>query len=115
MNRYTFIKEGEGWYIDFPEYLQEFNKSDLALVEGSDDLLDFLSHGRQSVSITLDTKPFTKAVELELTEYSEPLMAGGYYRMRNQQGKIVQQELWLCDLPLFVFGDIPERIYLRKE
>jgi hypothetical protein len=66
------------------------------------------------VTIEVDTQPFEKAVELELIAHGDENSGGGCYRMRNRLGKVIQQELWLCDVPLLLFGDIPERIYLKR-
>ena len=115
MNTHTFIKEQGDWYIDFPHYLQEFNGSFIAQIEGSDDLLELLSGGNETVTIAADTRPFEKAMELELVAHDDTAADTGCYRIRNQQGKLIPCELWLSDVPLFIFGELPERIYIRKE
>ena len=115
MNTYTFIKESGSWHIDFPACQPEFSKGDLALLEGAAVLLDFLSKGRPYVTFTIDTEPLEKALALELLQHGEAPRGGGYYQMRNHRGRVLEPEVWLCDIPLFVFGDIPNRIYVRKE
>ncbi len=115
MNTYSFTKENNGWYITFTEDLKDFIKSELALLEGTDPLLDMLANGKESLTLTIATTPFEKALELNLTQTCDAPLGGGYYQMKNQKGKVIEQQLWLCDVPLCVFGDIPEQIFVKKE
>jgi len=113
MKTCTFVREYGGWYIDLPEYLQQGgSKGDLALVAGADTLLDLLAEGRDRVTIDMGTQPFAGADELLLLRPSPA--GGGDYLIGRFEGREIQQELWLCDVTLFVFGDLPERIYIRK-
>ena len=116
MNTYSFTKEKGKWYINLKDDLREFNKSELVLLEGSRPLLDFLSNEKKKVTLAIDVTPFDKAYSLELTQMSDgPAGGGGYYELRDYRGRVLQEELWLSDIPLFVFGDIPEHIFLRNE
>jgi hypothetical protein len=114
MNTHTFIKEKKGWYLNLESDLEEFNHTDMALMEGSNYLLDLISNGQPKVTVSLDTEPFEKAVELKLIEICDTPSGGGYYEVRNDQGKLLRDKVWVCDVPLFVFGDIPDSIYIRK-
>jgi hypothetical protein len=115
MNTYSFTKEDGNWYINLKNDLKVFNKSELVLLEGSLPLLDFLSNERKKVTLAIDVTPFDKAYRLELTQLSDGPSGGGYYELRDDRGRVLQEELWLSDIPLFVFGDIPEHIFLRSE
>lgn len=116
MKTHTFYKESSGgWYIDLPEYLEQGgSKGDLAMVAGADTMLDTIAQGDDRVTITMDTEPFEGADELLLTELCEPSMGGGYYFMRSFEEKIVNQQMWLCDVTEFVFQGMPERIYVKR-
>jgi hypothetical protein len=63
----------------------------------------------------MDTEPFEGADLLELDQLGSPTEGGGYYRLFSRMGKLIAQALWLCDISLHIFGDIPERIYIRRE
>ncbi len=85
------------------------------MVDGADTMLDVMSVGSDSVTVTLNTQPFENADELILTEKCDPLIGGGYYLMKAYRGKEVNQTMWLCRVTEFVFGDLPERIFVRQE
>ena len=113
---YTFVKEENHWYISAPEDTHEHDRSAFSLLsDGVHRLLDFVARGRNKVTLTLDTEPFEGADLLELTELGTDEKGGGYYRLFSRMGKLIAQTLWLCDISLLVFGDIPERIYIRRE
>lgn len=113
---FTFVKEENHWYISVPEDTHEHDRSAFSLLsDGVHRLLDFVARGRNKVTLTLDTEPFEGADVLELTELGSPEKGGGYYRLFSRMGKLIAQTLWLCDISLLVFGDIPERIYIRRE
>ena len=117
MKTHTFYKEEHGgWFIDLPEYLQQGgSKGDLAMVAGADTMLDRIASGANRVTISIDTKPFENADELKLLEVCAPSMGGGYYLMKSFEGKQVNQQMWLCDVTNFVFGYLPEKIYVKRE
>jgi hypothetical protein len=112
---YTFLKEEDKWYIDLPDYLEQGGrKEDLKMVAGTDDLLTLIARGKKQVTVTMDTQPFEGADVLGLIELCDQPMGGGYYIMYKCRGREINKRMWLCDVTLFVFGDIPERIYIRK-
>jgi hypothetical protein len=112
---YTFVKEGSQWFIDLPEYLaQGGSKADLQMVEGADELLQFIAGGKKRITLQLDREPFEDADVLELVELCAAPMGGGYYRMHMYRNQRIEKRIWLCDVTLFVFGDMPEHIYFRK-
>ena len=117
MQTRTFYKEDYGgWYIDLPEYLEQGgSKGDLAMVAGADTMLDRIAAGSNRVTISIDTQPFEKADELILLQVCDPTMGGGYYLMKWFEGKRIDQQMWLCEVTNFVFGYLPEKIYVRRE
>jgi len=115
MKRHRFIREGIRWFIDVPEYLEQGGaRADLEIVSGADIMLDIIAGKENEITLELDTAPFPDAEELILTELGDPRLGAGYYHMKQFENKEIDKYLWLCDVTRFVFGDIPEKIYLRK-
>ena len=86
----TFNKESDGcWYIDLPNW--PFSHHNLMMVEGADDLCEFLSDDgrRVTVGVAYSDRPFDVAGCFEL-------------------------EIWLCPVTLFVFKCYPKYIYIKK-
>lgn len=116
MNTYRFIKEGRDWYVDLPEYLANGgNKGDLQMVEGADKMLDSISEGKNEVFLAIDSVYFTGADELRLIERCDPFVGGGYYNLQIFEGREVNQTMWLCAVTEFVFGDLPERVFIKHD
>jgi hypothetical protein len=113
---YKFIRTDDEWFIDLPEYIEQGgNQGDLQMVDGADTMLEVMAGEGDSVTLTIATEPFTGADELVLTEKCDPLIGGGYYLMKNYRGKEINQNMWLCQVTEFVFGDLPARIFVRQE
>ena len=116
METYLFVKEGNEWYIDLPEYLEQGGaKGDLQMVEGADTMLDRMAERGSTVVLNLAEEPFEGADELVLVEKCDPSIGGGYYLMEKYNGKAVNQRMWLCQVTEFVFGKLPERIFVKQE
>ena len=115
MKQHRFVRENGEWYIDLPEYLEQGgSKGDLQMVSGADTMLDIIAEEKDEVALQIDTRPIEGADELLLTELCDPVLGGGYYHLKQFESKKVERDLWLCDVTRFVFGDIPERIYIRN-
>lgn len=117
MQTHTFIKEPNGeWFIDLPEYLANGGaKADLQMVEGADTMLDVMANEGYTVTITMDDEPFENADVLLLQELCDPMIGGGIYLMESFEGKKVMQPMWLCAVTQFVFGYMPEKIFVKRE
>jgi hypothetical protein len=115
MKVHRFNKEGPAWYIDLPEYLAGGGaKGDLQMVDGADTMLDLISKGKNSVVLQIDTEPFEGADMLVLTEKCTPGIGGAYYFMASFEDRKVDQRMWLCRVTEFVFGGLPEKIFVRS-
>jgi hypothetical protein len=115
MDTYRFIKEGRDWYIDLPEYLENGgSKADLQMVEGADKMLDYISEGKNTVMLSIDRITFTGSDELRLIERCDPFVGGGYYNLQTFEGKELNQTMWLCAVTEYVFGDLPEQIFIKR-
>jgi hypothetical protein len=111
---YTFLKEEDRWFISLPDYVMKGSGKKNELVEGAQTMLNTIARGLNTLSLQLDTQPFEDADSLELIELCEAPRGGGYYRMHTCNGRRINKKMWLCDLMLFVFGDMPEGVYFRK-
>jgi hypothetical protein len=114
MDTYKFIKEETGrWYIDLPEWTGQ--KADLEMVAGADTMLDYVGGGAKEVSLILAKEPFEGSAPLKLIhDYSKESGGGGIYLLENYEGKMLNQEMWLCEVTEYVFGKLPEWIYFKK-
>jgi len=112
---YTFRREDGEWYIDLPAYLEQgWTKKDLQLVEGAHKFLNRISNGAQKLRLCLQTVPMEGAGVLELVELCEAPRGGAIYRYRKAKEQTGSDLFWICDLALFVFGDLPEHIYVQR-
>jgi hypothetical protein len=116
LKTYTFIKTDGEWFIDLPEYIEQGGSAgDLQMVDGADTMLEVMAGTNESVTLTIATGPFENADELVLTEKCDPIIGGGYYLMKTYRGQEINRSMWLCQVTEFVFGDLPERIFVRQE
>lgn len=115
MQTHMFVKEDNQWFIDLPEYIANGgSKGDLQMVAGADTMLEMMAAGNDRVTIELDRKPFNGADELKLLEVCDPSLGGGIYIMETFEGKKLMHQMWLCAVTEFVFGDLPEKIFVKR-
>lgn len=115
MKQHHFYRENGGWYIDLPAYLEEGgSKGDLAMVAGANTMLEVMASDAIDVMLLIDEQPFEGADELLRTEVCEPSMGSGCYWMQHFERKRVAQSMWLCDVTNFVFGYLPNKIYVKR-
>ena len=116
IKKYQFSKTGTEWYIDLPEYLEKGgNITNLQMVEGADTMLDIIAGTANKVVLSIAKEKFEGADVLVLKEKADPIKGGGYYFLAQFENKPVNLNMWLCDVTEFVLGDIPAKIYLRRE
>ena len=88
MKAYKFIKTGQDWYIDLPEYLEQGGSvGDLQMVDGADKMLDIMAGSENSVTLHISKEQFEGADILTLTEKCDPNIGGGYYLMKEYEGQ----------------------------
>ena len=111
----TFRKEDGKWHI-CPDEHPENNKHKTYFekVAGTDEFLYVLARKKKKITISMDTEPFENADVLKLDELCDAPMGGGYYVMHTYRGKEINKRMWLCDIVLFLFGDMPQQIYVRR-
>ena len=116
MNRYRFIKTGQDWYIDLPEFLEQGGSvDDLKMVAGADTMLNMMAESESTVVLHIAKEKFDGADTLRLTEKCDPYIGGGYYIMKQYEGQEINKTMWLCQVTEFVFGDIPFQIFVKRE
>lgn len=115
MKQTDFIKEDGIWFIVIPEFLdQGGTKKDLKLDDDIRILLELVAEGSDEVSFLSDETAFEGADYLVLDEPATPSVGGAYYILKTLQGKPLNQRIWLKDLLLLVFEEMPEHIYFKK-
>lgn len=115
---YKFVKDSGRWYIDLPEYVG--SRADLEMVMGADTMLDAISGGKDEVHLTMCDVPFvledTEPIETQafpLVKIRDtPEYGGAMYHLKEWYGEEYNTEMWLCDVVKFVFGRMPEIIYI---
>tara|TARA_R110000737_G_scaffold90497_2_gene122820 strand:- start:507 stop:830 length:324 start_codon:yes stop_codon:yes gene_type:complete len=106
MKQFTFEKEqDERWYVVLPEWTGD--KEELEMVAGADSFLDILAQGETTVHATMSTDPFDGyTYKLEFVEHEG---GGGNYHLTSDYYDF---PVWLCHVTKFVFGHLPENIYV---
>jgi hypothetical protein len=106
-----FYKDWQGWFIDLPDY--PGSKSDLAMVIGADTMLDIYAQGEGEVFLQIEENIFENCDRLDFLRHVEDI-GGAYYQVNSILGIKYDFEVWLCDVTIYVFGYLPNSIYLRK-
>lgn len=115
MQTTDLIKENGVWMIQLPEYTEnEGSKKDLQLEDDVREILETLAEGKSEISVKACVNPFEGCDYLLLDELATPSVGGAYYTIKTLQGKPMNKRIWLKDLLLFQFEDIPETIYFKK-
>jgi len=115
MKAYKFQKTGRDWYIDLPEFIEQGGSiGDLQMVDGADKMLDMMAGNDSSVLLDISKEQFEGADVLVLIEKCDPYIGGGNYLMPQYEGEKIDHKIWLCQVTEFVFGDIPQQIFVRR-
>ncbi len=113
---YRFLKTGTEWHMDLPEYIERGGAAvDLQMVEGADKMLDMMAGTENTVVLSIAKEPFEGADVLILTAKDDTQKGGGYYIMKQYQGQEINLSMWLCKVTEFVLGEIPPKIFVRRE
>ena len=111
--RLKFNRESDGcWYVDFPGW--PFDHHNLMMVAGADDLCAFLSNdGRETrVNVIPARKKENHDGYAELRRLDHSLTGGAHYEVKGIAG--FTKKIWICPVTLFVLGNYPAYIYLKK-
>lgn len=108
-----FNHEEDGcWYIDYPGWA--FNHHNLMMVAGADKLCAFLSDDDKHthVSVIPSKERTTHEGYFELEQLTRSLTGGSTYKVNGLSG--FTQTIWICPVTLFVLGEYPKYIYVKK-
>jgi len=84
------------------------------MVEGADTMLDIIAEGENEVSLIIDRIPFAGSDQLTLKDRCDPYVGGAYYYLQIFEGKEIKLTMWLCSVTEYVFGDLPEQIFIKR-
>ena len=116
MKTYTFYRNQDNkWFVDLPEFLEKFpgHEGELQMVFGADTMLEIIGQGQDTVKVDISLQQFENSTELTKM-HDTPEVGGAMYVMNNYQGNVYNLEMWLCGVTEFVFGHLPEKIYLTQ-
>ena len=106
-----FNHEDDGcWYVDFPGW--SFDHGNLMMVAGADDLCDYLSDDGKVARVP-SNKPLDLPDHACLIQGKHSLTGGSHYRVTRLPG-FRMDEIWLCPVTLFVLGQYPKYLYIKK-
>lgn len=110
---FVYVPEDRLWYIDMPWPGDRYN---LAMVAGSDRMLDRLCEEEDDNYVTVDVRPRRKrevhAGFYECVQTKSSLLGGSYYEVHGLEG--FNRTIWICPVTLCVLGHYPKYIYVRK-
>ena len=107
----SFYKKDDRWYADLPEVIEAGGtEADNEMILGADQFLDQLSnYGDKITLLIFDHEPMVGEDDftdrLMLIQYSGT--GADYLDIRTKQ------QMWLCEVLHFVFGDFPANIYFK--
>ncbi len=110
---FVFVPEDNLWYIDMPWPGDRYN---LAMVAGSNKLLDYLCEEEDNNHVTVDVLPRGKREKhegfFECERTASRLLSGSFYDVHGLAG--FTRDIWICPVTLCVLGHYPKFIYLKK-
>ena len=102
----TFEKWEDGrWFVVLPDY--DGDQEDLEMVDGADKFLGYLTEDGLYVTVDVSLED-EYPIRLKLVAHDE---IGGTYQVENLDG--FHEDVWLCNVVHFVFGEHPEEIFFR--
>ena len=108
-----FNHEEDGlWYVDFPNW--PFDHHNLLMVAGADQMCAFLSDDDKNtwVNVIPTNKEENHPGYAKLIQKDHSLMGGSTYEVTGLEG--FNRDIWLCPVTLFVLGNYPKYIYVKK-
>ncbi|MBR6264875.1 MAG: hypothetical protein IKR05_16915 [Prevotella sp.] len=108
-----FNHEEDGlWYVDFPNW--PFDHHNLLMVAGADQMCAFLSDDDKNtwVNVIPTNKEENHPGYAKLIQKDHSLMGGSTYEVTGLEG--FNRDIWLCPVTLFVLGNYPKYMYVKK-
>lgn len=109
----SFTREDNGrWYVDLPNW--KGPHSSLEMVAGADDMLELIGNSAPHVTLCVikkdDTNEKIKA-DMQCIRTDHSMTGGATYKVYHDNGL---SKMWLCPVTLFVLGEYPKVLYIRK-
>ena len=109
-----FNHEEDGkWYVNFPGW--PFDHHNLMMVGGADKLCAYLSDDDEFTYV--DVVPSKRQIDMPgyacLVRGEHSLTGGSTYTATGLPG--FERDIWLCPVTLFVLGQYPKYIYIKKD
>jgi hypothetical protein len=111
---YRFRREGGFWYIEMPVNNLWSNNKLYRMREGAHRFLNFLSSGFTQIQLRISLSTPGNAGVLELIEHCQTKKGGAIYRYFPADRNCRHTTFWICDFALFIFGDLPDRIFIHQ-
>lgn len=107
-----FNQEEDGrWYVDFPNW--PFDHANLEMVAGADELCEYFStDGVAKVKVIPSDKEEEHPGYAKLIRKAWSLTGGSTYEVTQLRG--FNENIWLCPVTLFVLGQYPKYLYVKK-
>lgn len=110
MFTYRFYKTIENrWYVDLPQWTGSID--DLEMVCGADVMLDIMSQGEGEIKLTMSDERIDNASIL-MKHNDTPEIGGAEYIFTSWKGIEYNMNIWLCGVTEYVFGYLPNTIYV---
>jgi hypothetical protein len=101
------------WYADIPEWGGAIE--DLQMVEGADELLNWIAVSENECKLLMADEHIDESEILHLVyAREENLGGGGDYLLEQFKGEYKNHKIWLCGVTVFVFKQLPEKIYFKE-
>ena len=111
----SFTREDNGrWYVDLPNW--KGSHDSLQMVAGADDMLELIGNGAPHVKLQVikhNTRLDGLDVDMICDRIDCSMTGGATYRVFDKKGDV--NKMWLCPVTLFVLGEYPKHLYIKKE
>lgn len=108
--KYRFYKEDNNWYVDIPAFIEGGGeKSDLEMVAGADEFLDYISNNGTEISLNISLDKIDCRATLVLVKAYDGLDGADY--VATIKDKTIN--IWLCAVMLYIFDKYPEHLYIN--
>lgn len=110
-NIFRFYKtESNRWYVYLPSW--EGSVADLEMVAGADNMLEYMSEGKNDIKLIISEEFFEGSDLLEFKREADEWGNGAFYIFRTYKSIEINLDMWLCDVTKFIFGKFPKKLYI---
>jgi hypothetical protein len=108
----SFEKDGSDWFAVIPEW--EGSYTDLQMVAGADSMCEILAQGEDLVTVDLIVGKIPAGYKVKLVKQMDtPEIGGAVYNVHFSNELFDPFQAWLCDVTRYVFGHLPQEIYIN--